>query len=209
MDPRTAQSIDAYDACAREYRDHWWDQRPVEAVRRFAALAGQGARVIDVASGPALDVRGLLDVGLRVVAGDRSVEAMLLAARFFPKRPLAVWDVRCLPFPDGAFGGVWAHAALQHLPRRELRAVFSELRRVHRQGPILTSFREGTGDLEPIDDPPVGTVYATTLSEAELKALLVDQGYEGVEVVRRPDPAGRRDVTWLYGWGRVPAPAPR
>lgn len=207
MDPRIQHTIAAYDAHAERYHAQWWDRRPLDAVRRFAGMAGHGAWVIDVASGPALDVRALRDYGLNVVAGDRSLAAMQLGVHLFPKRPLAVWDLRRLPFADGAFGGVWAPAALQHLPRGALRQAFGELRRVHGRGPILVSFREGTGDLEPVEDPPVGEVYATTLSEDELRALLVDQGYGAVEVVRRPDPLGRREVTWLYGWGRRPAPS--
>ncbi|WP_165491881.1 class I SAM-dependent methyltransferase [Egibacter rhizosphaerae] len=206
MDARTRHSIDAYDAAARAYHDHWWDRRPLDAVRRFARSAGRGAIVLDVASGPALDVRGLRDVGLSVVAGDRSMEAMRLGLHLFPKRPLAVWDLRALPFADDTFGGIWAHAALQHLPRGELRRAFGELRRVHARGPIFVTFREGDGDLERVDDPPVGEVYATTLREAELKALLIDQGYRDVEVERRPDPLERREVAWLHGWGLFGAP---
>lgn len=201
MDPRTRHSIDAYDAAAAAYQEAWWNRRPLDAIRKFSRLAGRGALVIDIAGGPALDVRALRDAGLRVVSGDRSQEAMRIGAALFPKKPLACWDFRRLPFAGGVFGGVWAPAALQHLPRSEMRRALAEVRRVHASGPIFLAFREGEGDLEPVDDPPVGQVYATKVSEAELKALLGDQGYAMIEVERRPDPGGRRDVTWLHGWG--------
>ena len=205
MDPRTQQSIDAYDDAADAYQQTWWRHRPLDAVRRFAGLAGRGARVLDVACGPALDVRVLRDAGLRVVAGDRSTESMRLGAMLFPKKPLAVWDYRNLPFPDATFEGVWAPAALQHLPRAEIRSTLSEFRRVHARGPIFLSFREGSGDLDPVEDPPAGTVYATSVTEAELRALLAEQGYRELEVEQRPDPLERRGVTWLYGWGLLRA----
>lgn len=201
MDPRTRRSIEAYDRAAEAYHDAWWDRRPLDAIRRFARMAGRGATVIDVAGGPVLDVRALRDMGLQVVSGDRSQEAMRLGAALFPKKPLACWDFRTLPFREAVFGGVWAHAALQHLPRAELRKALAELRRVHRAGPIFLSFREGRDDLEPSEDPPVGEVFVTTVTEDELKALLADQGYGAIEVELRPDPAGRPEVTWLYGWG--------
>lgn len=201
MDPRTRHSIDAYDKAAAEYQETWWNRRPLDAVRKFSRLAGRGAVVIDIAGGPALDVRVLRDAGLRVVSGDRSQEAMRIGAELFPKKPLACWDFRRLPFGDGVFGGVWAPAALQHLPRAEIRRALTEVRRVHSSGPIFLSFREGDGDLEPVEDPPAGEVYATSVSEPALKALLADQGYGTIEIERRPDPAGRRDVTWLHGWG--------
>lgn len=203
MDRRTNQSIAAYDEFAAEYQEFWKDRRPLDAVRQFARLAGRGALVLDVASGPGLDVRPLRDAGLRVVAGDRSETCMKVGLLLHPKRPLGCWDFRRLPFPDQTFEGMWAPAALQHLPRRELRAALTELRRVQRAGPIFLSFRLGSGDLELVEDPPVGHVHATSLQPEELTALLLDQGYARVETEERPDPLERADVTWLYGWGRL------
>lgn len=203
MDPRTEESIAAYDQAASTYHELWKEHRPLDAVRTFATLAGRKARVIDVACGPALDVRHLRDQGLAVFAGDRSDQLMRIGHMLFPKRPLARWDFRRLPFPDRVFDGVWAAAALQHLPRREMRSALAELRRVHRAGPIFVSFREGHADLDPTDEPGVGTVYVTKVRAEELQALLLDQGYHQVEIQRRPDLLERPDITWLYGWGRL------
>ncbi len=175
-------------------------------MRKFGALVGRGGRVLDVACGPALDVRLLRDAGLRVYAGDLAAEPMRLGHTLFPKGALARWDFRRLPFGDAVFDGIWAPAALHHLPRREIRGALAEWRRVQRRGPIFVTFREGSAELEPVDDPPAGTVYATTISAGQLKALLIDAGYDEVEVEPRPDPLERGDVTWVYGWGRLPAP---
>lgn len=201
MDTRTAQSVAAYDDVAEAYQEAWRQRRPLDAVRKFASMAGRGAKVLDAACGPVLDVRALRDAGLKVFAGDLSEESMRVGKMLFPKGSLARWDLRRLPFPDGAFEGVWTPAALQHLPRAEIRAALAELRRVHRTGPIFVSFREGSGDLEPVEDPPAGTVYATTVRGEELRALLLDSGYGEVEVERRPDPLERPEVAWVYGWG--------
>ena len=203
MDPRMEQSIATYDEAAADYHEFWKERRPLDAVRRFGRLAGRGALVLDVASGPGLDVRALRDVGLTVVAGDRSGENMRIGHLLHPKRPLGRWDFRRLPFADDTFEGIWAPAALQHLPRHELRAGLGELRRVHRQGPIFVSFRLGHGDLELVEDPPAGEVHATSLIPDEVVALLLDQGYTKVETQERADPLGRPEVTWLYGWGRL------
>ncbi|MDQ3974575.1 MAG: class I SAM-dependent methyltransferase [Actinomycetota bacterium] len=195
-------TVAAYDAAASDYFDHWRHRRALDAVRKFALLAGRGARVLDVACGPGLDLRVLRDAGLKVVAGDLSHEAMRISKTLFPKGCLARWDLRRLPFPAAVFDGVWAPAALQHLPRAGIRSALAELRRVQRAGPLFASFRLGAGDLEPVEDPPAGVVYATTVSEDELRALLAAAGYGEVEVEPRPDPLGR-PVTWLYGWGRL------
>jgi SAM-dependent methyltransferase len=198
------QSVAAYDAAAPAYQEAWREHRPLDAIRKFAGQAGWGARVLDIACGPALDLRLLRDAGLKVVAGDLSHESMRLGRLLFPKGSLARWDFRRLPFPDGVFGGVWAPAALQHLPRAQIRPALAELRRVQRSGPVFATFRQGAGNLDPVEDPPAGTVWATSVSSDELRALLLGAGYGEVEVETRPDPLDRPEVTWVYGWGRVP-----
>lgn len=204
-DVRVEQSVAAYDAAAVAYQEAWRERRPLDAIRKFGTLAGRGARVLDVAAGPALDLRLLRDAGLKVVAGDLSEQAMRVARMLFPKGALAQWDFRRLPFGDATFQGVWAPGALQHLPRREVRAALAEFRRVHARGPIFVTFPEGAGELEPLEDPPAGTVYATPVSSDELRALLLAAGYSDVEVESRPDPLERHGVNWLYGWGRLVA----
>jgi ubiquinone/menaquinone biosynthesis C-methylase UbiE len=201
---RIDRTVAAYDDAAVAYQEEWRQRRPLDAIRKFGALAGRGARVLDVACGPALDVRLLRDAGLKVVGGDRSHESMRLARTLFPKGALARWDYRRLPFPDAVFDGVWAPAALHHMPRSQIRKTLAEWRRVQRQGPIFVTFREGDQDLEAIEDPPVGTVFATSVSGDQLRALLLAAGYTEVEVESRPDLGGNTDVTWLYGWGRLP-----
>lgn len=205
MDPRTKATLAAYDKAAAEYQEFWRQRRPLDAVRKFAALAGKGATILDPACGPVLDVRLLRDAGLRVVAGDLSHEVMKLGKMLHPKGALARWDFRNLPFLDATFGGVWAPATLQHLSRAEMLTALRELRRVHREGPIFLTFRQGTGDLDEVEDPPAGAVHASSVTADELKALLLGVGYVEVEVEQRPDPLDRRDVTWLYGWGRLKA----
>lgn len=204
MDPRLARTQAAYDAAAPAYHEFWRDKRLLDAVRAFAAQAGRGATVLDVAAGPALDVRALRDAGLTVVAGDLAHEPLRVAKVLHPKGAIARWDFARLPLADGAVEGVWAPAALQHVPRRRVRAVLTEWCRVQRRGPVFVTMRQGTGDLDPVEDPPVGTVHATTVTADELRALLLATGYEQVEVEARPDLLGRRDVVWLHATGRLP-----
>lgn len=198
-----AADVAAYDGAAAAYQQRWKGHRLRDAARRFGALAGRGARVVDVASGPALDVRLLRDVGLVAYSGDRAGRAMHLAKTLHPKGCLAQWDFRQLPFADGVFDGVWAPAALQHVPRAAIRATLAEWRRVQRRGPVFVTMREGSGDLEPVDDPPVGTVHATSVSEDEMEALLLAGGWTRVEVERRPDLLLRPGVGWVHGFGQL------
>jgi ubiquinone/menaquinone biosynthesis C-methylase UbiE len=205
MDPRLEATRVAYDAASADYQQHWRGRRPFDAVRKFAALAGRGARVLDLASGPALDVRLLRDAGLKVVAGDLSHESMRVARTLHPKGSLARWDYRRLPFADDTFDGLWAPAALQHVPRNQVRATLREWRRVQRRGPFFLTMREGNGDLEAVEDPPAGTVYATSVTADELKTLLLAEGWVEVEVEPRPDPLERSGITWLHAFGQLRA----
>jgi SAM-dependent methyltransferase len=205
MDPRTAQSLKAYDASASDYLEAWREKRLLDAVKQFGAMVGRGGVVLDVACGPALDTRLLRDQGLRVASGDLSWECMRVGKTLHPKGALARWDFRQLPFADNTFDGVWAPAALQHLPRAEIRPTLREWRRVQRRGPIFVTFPRGDAELEPFDDPPAGEVFVTKVSVDEVKALLLAEGYEQVEIEERPDLLGRSDVTWIHAFARLTA----
>ena len=199
-----AATLQAYDESAQAYHDVWQLRRPVRAIKTFARLAGRGATVLDVADGPALDIRPLRDAGLVVVAGDWSPACMRLTRTLFPRGLVARWDFRRLPFLDDTFDGVWATAALQHVPRSQVRAVLAEWRRVQRSGPLFVTMREGDDDLAAVDDEPAGTVHATHVTLEQLRSLLLAGGWERVEIERRPDPLERSGVTWLHALARSP-----
>ena len=203
MDALLTATVNLYDACAQEYLESCKDRRPRDSARTFARMAGQDALVLDVAGGPGVDVRLLRDVGLRAASGDISMECMKVARTFFPKGLLARWDYRALPFADNQFMGIWAPAALQHLPRRAIPAAMREFRRVQAGGPIYLSFPEGETDLALIDDPPAGMVQATSITAEELRALMLRMGYVDVEVESRPDPRGISQ-RWVQGIGLAP-----
>ena len=203
MDELLRATVNTYDACAEEYLQAWKDRRPRDSARTFARMAGDGALVLDVAGGPGVDVRLLRDMGLKAASGDLSAECMRVARTFFPKGLLARWDYRSLPFADDQFSGIWAPAALQHLPRRAILPAMREFRRVQATGPIFVTFPEGESDMAPMEDPPAGMVQVTSITPEELQALLLRIGYVDVEVESRPDPRGiaRR---WSYGVGIAP-----
>jgi ubiquinone/menaquinone biosynthesis C-methylase UbiE len=204
VDDLLTTTVTAYDRCASAYLEAWKDRRPRDHARRFARMAGEDALVLDVAGGPGLDVRLLRDVGLRATSGDLSMECMKVARTFFPKGLLARWDYRALPFADRTFAGIWAPAALQHLPRRAILPAMRELARVQASGPIFLTFPEGGSDLGIVDDPPAGPLPMTSVTSEELRALMLRLGYVDVEVESRPDPRGI-PLRWVYGLGLAPA----
>ena len=204
VDQYSLGSARAYDAVAGDYLNSWVDKRPVGIARRFAAQAGSGAKVLDVACGPGLDVRLLRDMGLTPVCGDLSFGAMQVAQTHHPRGLLACWDFRRLPFADNTFDGIWAPGALHHLPRTAFLPALREWMRVQARGPIVISLPEGDEDLTALEDPPVEEpLRASRCTPEQLQGLLLKLGYVGVEVEVRLDPRGT-NMRWVHAWGVAP-----
>jgi ubiquinone/menaquinone biosynthesis C-methylase UbiE len=145
---------------------------------RFLAQVRSGTVVLDVGCGAGRDVNWLQQQGASIVGGDRSAGMLAQAGRFAPGR-LVQLDMRSLPFPDGAFGGVWCSASLLHLPKQEAPGALSEMHRVlAARGPLLLSIQEGDGEVwEPSPyDAPVERFFAR-YRQAEAEALVTAAGF--------------------------------
>lgn len=202
LDERTVRSIKAYDENARVYQEAVRRNRPVADVRRFAALAGPGAVVLDVGCGPASDMRHLADAGVRPVGVDLAMGALREAHLLRPRDLIVCAPYRRLPFRHRAFGGLWLSGALVHLPRAEWRDTFSLLLSYLDTGPVYFSCVRGTGDLAEVDDPVLGTVHRSDATEEEVATLLRSHGLVNVQVELRPDPLLERARPWVVGLAR-------
>lgn len=203
LDQRTSESIAAYDEHARAYQEQLRRRRPLQDVRRFAALAGPGAMVLDAACGPATDLRALSDAGLHPVGVDLSAGALLEARMLLPRHPLVRAPLHDLPFRVPSFRGLWLSAALIHLPRSAWRDTFAGLLRYLERGPVYFTCIRGNADLEAVDDPVLGRVYRSDATEQEVERLLASHGLQDLQVTLRPDPLLDRKRWWVIGLGRL------
>ncbi|WP_336249205.1 class I SAM-dependent methyltransferase [Stomatohabitans albus] len=204
VDQYSLASARSYDGVAGDYLNGWADKRPRGIAQRFAQQAGPEAVVLDVASGPGLDVRLLRDMGIKPVSGDLSFGVMQVAQTHHPRGLLACWDFQRLPFADNTFDGIWAPGALHHLPRRAFVPVLKEWMRVQARGPIVLSVPEGDEDLGLYEDPPLeDPIRASKCTQDQLQGLLLSLGYVGVEVEVRLDPRGT-NMRWVHAWGVAP-----
>lgn len=202
VEQRIASSIAAYDARAREYKERLRGSRPLADIRRFAQFAEEGALVLDVACGPASDMRPLGDAGLKPVGVDLSWGALEEARLLLPKDPMVQAPFDDLPFRIRSFGGLWMNDSFAHLPREAWRDTFARLLNFLDSGPVYFACVRGDADLEPYEDPVLGRVYRSAAHESEIEALLTSHGLLDVQVEIRPDPFLDRKRPWVVGLGR-------
>lgn len=98
----------------------------VDSLRRWFP---PGVSVLELGAGSGYQARRIASWGCRVAAVDVTGSDAPATARHWP---VALYDGRRLPFPDGTFDIVWSSAVLEHV--RDLGACLDETRRVLRPG---------------------------------------------------------------------------
>ncbi len=139
-------------ALALGYLPEWLDGIPAGVVDRFVGVGNPfriqrpqaGERVLDVGCGCGLDAfvaTSLVGPSGRVRGLDLTAEMLEPARRALAGRPgvpleFCEGDAATLPFPDGSFDRIVSNGALNLVPDKD--AMFAELRRVLRDGGLLT-----------------------------------------------------------------------
>jgi SAM-dependent methyltransferase len=139
----------SYDQVASRYERVFLDElegKPRDRQLLDAFATSVTDPVADVGSGPGQVGAYLRGRGRRVLGIDFSIEMGCLAAEHLDAA--AVADMRELPFPDDALGGLVAFYSIIHVQRHELGALVREFRRVLRPGGrLLMSAHEGEGEV--------------------------------------------------------------
>lgn len=203
LDPRTLEAIAAYDAHAREYQQTLRHRRPTGDLQRFRAWLTRGDLVLDIGCGPASDLRALRDLGVHPVGIDLSMGALREARLLLPRHPLVRTSMNDLPFEGRPFGGLWMAGAFNHLPRGQWRDTFAHLLGFVSRGPVYLSCVKGSGDMELVEDPVLGTIPRSDALEEELEALFTSHGLRDVTVELRPDPYVDHARPWVTALGHV------
>jgi SAM-dependent methyltransferase len=156
----------SYDRVAARYERAFLDEldgKPRDRQILDAFAAAVSGPVADVGCGPGQVGAYLRGRGLRALGIDLSAEMSRLAAARLDAA--AVADMRELPIPDRAIGGLVAFYSIIHVRRSELGEVLREFRRVLRPGGrLLVSAHDGTGEISTDDflgqpAPFVATLY--------------------------------------------------
>jgi SAM-dependent methyltransferase len=180
MPDEVRTTIESYDRIANRYCEHTLrdEFRRVEEgfLDRFLSHMGQEAPLVaDVGCGDGRDSGYLIGRGARVLLIDLSSAMLAVAARQVPSGMHLNMDVRSLGLLDGYLDGLWASGILYHLPKRELPAALSEIRRVVAPGGVF-SFNFKTGEGEAMEENPRSYPgaprYYAYYSAGEMKDLL-------------------------------------
>jgi SAM-dependent methyltransferase len=191
----------SYDTVARTYEHRFLDEldakpRDRELLAAFAASAVDP--VVEIGCGPGHIGAFVRQRGRRVVGLDLSPEMARLARGRLDGALVA--DMRSLPIPDAALGGLVAFYSLIHVRRTELHIVLGEFARVLRpDGRVLYSAHEGAGEVE-LDEfigQPV-RVCATFFSLDELADAARAAGLEVALAERRASYAAESGTVRLY-----------
>lgn len=142
MDARRQDCQTSYDAVADEYVERIFDElqhKPFdrELLDRFAAGVKDVGLACDLGCGPGQVARYLHERGVRVMGIDLSPAMVERAAQLVPGVEFRQGDMSALDLPDESFAGIAAFYSLIHIPRENLAATLTELRRVLRPGGLL------------------------------------------------------------------------
>ena len=140
-----------YDEVADTYADHFPSTEPEQPVdlamiAHFAALLGEGRRVLDAGCGAGRMMPLLAGLGCEVRGVDLSPGMVRRGRVDHPEFDIEVASLIDLPFGDGEVDGVFAWYSTIHTPDAGLPGVLAELGRVLRHdGLLLLAFQTGHG----------------------------------------------------------------
>lgn len=156
-------------------------------------LSGSGPfRILDFGCGPGRDLKILRELGHEAIGLDGAERFVELAREY---SGCEVWhqDFLRLELPTGFFDGVFANAALFHVPSQELPRVLKELWTTLKAGGVLFSSNP-RGDNE---EGWSGERYGSYYDWERWRELLVTAGFGEIRHYYRPPGLPREEQLWL------------
>ena len=159
----------------------------------LAHLGGSGPhRILDLGCGPGRDLKAFSDLGHEAVGLDGCARFVEFARRY---SGCEVWhqDFLTLRLPPASFDGVFANAALFHVPSQELPRVLRELWATLRTDGVLFSSNPRGQNEEGWSGERYGVYYDL----ARWRELVTAAGFEEITHYYRPPGLPRAQQPWL------------
>jgi len=202
----TGRTLAHYDRRAQAF---WEGTRDHDVSQNIAALlqhieAPPPFELLDFGCGPGRDLMAFKTLGHRATGLEGSAELAALA-RAHSGCEVLEQDFLKLALPDERFDGVFANAALFHVPAQELPRVLGELRAALKPGGVLFSSNpRGSGE-----EGWNGERYGTYWDWDGWRDRLTAAGFVALTHYYRPAGLPREQQPWLASvWRKPAAPSP-
>lgn len=194
LDKIAALTLQHYDQRAQDF---WQGTRGHDVAQNIAALLrhveGEPPfTILDLACGPGRDLKVFAGLGHVAVGLDGAPRFVQMAREH---SGCEVWqqDMLALELPDGLFDGVFANAALFHVPSQELPRVLAELRAALKPGGVLFSSNPRGNNEEGWNRGRYGAYHDLET----WRRYLAHAGFVELEHYYRPPGLPRAQQPWL------------
>ncbi|MDB5769020.1 MAG: putative methyltransferase [Collimonas fungivorans] len=189
-----ALTLEHYNQRADDFRDGTRDH---DVSQNIAALLRhiQGTppfTILDVGCGPGRDLRTFSKLG-HIAIGVEGAARFVEMAR--ADSDCEVWqqDFLQLDFPDSRFDGIFANAALFHIPSQELPRVLRQFHATLKPGGVLFSSNPRGGNEEGWNRGRYGAYHDLDA----WRGFMADAGFAELEHYYRPEGLPRDQQPWL------------
>ena len=198
-----AVTLGHYDLHAEEF---WQGTRDHDVSQNIAALlqyieADPPFEILDFGCGPGRDLRTFQRLGHHATGLEGS-ERLAAMARAYSGCEVLQQDFLQLSLPAGHFDGVFANAALFHVPSQELPRVLGELHTTLKPGGVLFSSNPRGDGEEGWNGDRYGAFHDLDAWRRYMSAA----GFTELAHYYRPSGMPREQQPWLASVWRKPAP---
>ena len=194
-----AVTLAAYDGMAEAYRhgtaDHDVSQNIaalLDAIEGEAPEGGPPYAILDLGCGPGRDLRAFAALGHSVTGLDGAAGLVALA-RAESDCPVLHQDFLALDLPPAHFDGIFANAALFHVPSSRIAGVLADLAAALKPGGVLfCSNPRGANE-----EGWVGGRYGCFYDLETWRALVTGAGFSELHHYYRPPGRPRAEQPWL------------
>lgn len=173
-------TLNSYDLSAEEYELNTKSLHPHEDGKFFFSMLPKQAKIMDLGCGPGRDAKIFSEMGCEVFGIDFSSKMIEIAQKNVPNATFLIKDIESIDFPAETFEGIWASAALLHIPKSNMALVFNKIYSfLKKEGILYISVKENTIDecLEPDHRYKGLKKFWSFFQQNELITLLQNAGF--------------------------------